>query len=109
MPRNPEERRKARGVPPPATFSLAELPDDGWLTQQEVAAVKRQSVGWTEKERYSGRDKLEWDYLNGWPRCRVGSLKKALASNSDVRRPPVPRVPKMQTAERSPAAARRAR
>jgi hypothetical protein len=79
-------RKKQRGVPPPPTFSLSELPDDGLLTQKEVAAWTRQSVTWAEKLRYEGRDRLEWVYFNGKPRCTVKSLKQVLQNNSTERR-----------------------
>ena len=81
-----QRRKKQRGVPPPATFSLAELPDDSLLTQKEVSAVRRQSVTWTEKLRYEKRDDLEWIYDNGRPRCTVKSLKQVMQNNSTERR-----------------------
>lgn len=79
-------RKKQRGVPPPATFSLDDLPDDGLLMQKEVAAWTRQSVTWVEKLRYEERDGLEWVYFNGKPRCTVKSLKQVLQNNSTERR-----------------------
>ena len=38
------DRHGFRGTPPPAKFSLAELPDDALLTEQETAAVGRWST-----------------------------------------------------------------
>jgi hypothetical protein len=84
-----QRRKKSRGVPAPPTFSLAELADDVLLTQKEVAAWTRQSITWTEKNRYEERDGLEWRYVNGKPLCVAGSLKKAVKGDPTIRRPPV--------------------
>src|SRR5215470_16098054 len=37
----PRDHHGERSVPPPAQFSLSELPDDGLLTEREVAALGR--------------------------------------------------------------------
>ena len=84
-----QKRREQRGVPALPAFSLTKLADDVLLTQKEVAAWKRESVTWTEKQRFEGRDGLEWRYINGRPRCTAGSLKKAMEGDPTVRRPPV--------------------
>ena len=83
------KRREQRGVPPLPTFSLTALADDVLLTQKEVAAWKRESVTWTEKQRFEKRDGLEWKYIGGRPRCTVKSLKKVMQGDDSVRRPPV--------------------
>ena len=83
------KRREQRGVPPLPTFSLTALADDVLLSQKEVAAWKRESVTWVEKNRYEERDGLEWRYVNGKPLCVAGSLKKVMKGNPAVRRPPV--------------------
>ena len=82
-----------RGMPEPVTFSLAALADDALLTQKEVAGVQRKSVVAIEKGRLSGADTLEWLYIDGFPRCTAGSLKKKMNSDPTVRRPPVPGHP----------------
>ena len=83
-----------RSMPPPPSFSLSALPDDVLLTQIEVAAVQRKAVPTVEKGRYDGNDGLQWIYVGGWPRCIAGSLKKVMAGDPTVRRPPVPQEPK---------------
>ena len=52
------ERAPAK-LPPHPNFSLRELADDVLLTQAEVAAVKRQTLSWTEKQRLAETDNLE--------------------------------------------------
>ena len=76
-------KRKPAVLPPPPTFSLAELADDAHLTQVEVASVRRQSLSWTEKCRLEGTDGLEWTYIDGRPRCLAGSLKKKMIGSPD--------------------------
>jgi hypothetical protein len=91
-------KERQHGVPPPPTFSLAALSDDTLLRQVEVAAVKRESVTYTEKKRYAGTDGLDWKYIGGWPRCTVGSLKKVMQSDPTKRlRSPRSRIRRNQT------------
>lgn len=87
----PRDRsNRVRGVPPPPLFSLMALPDDTLLTQIEVAGYRRVSVPAVEQGRYKGTDGLEWKYIKKWPRCTAGSLKKLMAGDPNLRRPPVP-------------------
>lgn len=53
-----------RGTPPPATFSLAALPDDALLTEEEVAAVLRVSKS-TLADWRRNPSRLEWVILPG--------------------------------------------
>ena len=89
---------RLRGMPPPATFSLDAPPDDTVLTQAEVAAIRRQSLVYTERKRNAGTDGLTWKYIDGRPRCLAGSLKKVMAGDPTVRHPPV----KQSAGERTP-------
>ena len=81
-------KKRFRGIPPPLPFSLSTLTDDQLLTENETAAFKRESIIGTQKKRLAGKDGLEWRYIDGRPRCVVGSLKKKLAG-SDMRIPSV--------------------
>ena len=92
-PRQGDGRKKRNGVPPPPKFDLWALADSTVITQNEVGAVERRSITAIEKGRYSGTDGLDWIYVNGFPRCRVGSLKRKMAGDPTVRRPAV-RQPK---------------
>jgi hypothetical protein len=81
-------KKRFRGVPPPLSFSIGALADDALLTEIEVAAASRESIIGVSKKRLAASDGLEWRYINGRPRCTVGSLKKKLAG-SDMRLPSV--------------------
>jgi hypothetical protein len=80
--------RRFRGIPPPPSFSLAALADDVQLTEIETASALRESIIGVSKKRLAGTDGLDWRYVDGRPRCIVGSLKKKLAG-SDKRLPSV--------------------
>ena len=66
-----KDRHGLRGVPPPLTFDLNELPDNALLSQVEVAAAKRAAKISVEKKRLAEQDApLVWVYIDGGrPRC----------------------------------------
>ena len=81
--------KRFRGVPPPPSFSLARLADDVQLTEIEhLLAVLRESIIGVSKKRLAETDGLEWRYVDGRPRCVVGSLKEKL-KGTDKRLPSV--------------------
>ena len=74
------ERHGFRGVPPPATFSLATLPDDALLTTIEVAAVLRGSTNTLDVWRTDPDHPLQWISLpSGFVRYTAGALRAYLA------------------------------
>jgi hypothetical protein len=79
----PEQKRDHhgfRGVPPPADFSLAVLPDDALLTEFEVASVLRVSTNTLGPWRRQPDPPLPWEILpNGFIRYRAGALRAYLA------------------------------
>jgi len=85
----PRNRHGDRTVPPPPTFSLSDLPDDGLLTERDVAAIGRWAVitvnGWRYQRRPHG---LKWITIPGGQiRYLVRDLRAYLASGA-------PRAPK---------------
>jgi hypothetical protein len=82
-----------RTTPPPAQFSLAELPDDALLTQREIAAVLRVAVSTVETWRRRGHP-LKWATVgSGLVRYRVGDLRHFLTTGAPRQRPgPKPRA-----------------
>jgi hypothetical protein len=67
-------------VPPPATFSLATLPDDALLTTIEVAAVLRGSTNTLDVWRTDPDHPLQWISLpSGFVRYTAGALRAYLA------------------------------
>ena len=97
--------KRFRGIPDPLPFSLGALADDQLLTENEVAALRRESISGAQKKRLSGRDGLEWVYVDGRPRCRVGSLKRKLAGSA-VRLPSVSELAGMRKTKPKPPALR---
>ena len=74
------ERHGFRGVPPPATFSLATLPDDALLTTIEVAAVLRGSTNTLDVWRTDPDHPLQWiSWPSGFVRYTAGALRAYLA------------------------------
>jgi hypothetical protein len=74
------DRHGFRGTPPPASFSLAELPDDAQLTEGEVAAIGRWSTNTVASWRRRPDHPLEWEYVaGGFIRYRAGKLKIFMA------------------------------
>jgi hypothetical protein len=74
------DRHGFRGTPPPASFSLQELPDDAQLTEGEVAAVGRWSTNTLAAWRRRPDHPLKWDYVaGGFIRYRAGDLKIFMA------------------------------
>jgi hypothetical protein len=66
--------------PPPASFSLQDLPDDAQLTEAEVAAVGRWSTNTVASWRRRPDHPLEWEYVaGGFVRYRAGKLKIFMA------------------------------
>ena len=83
-PRPPDDpnrdKRGFRGVPPPATFSLAELPDDACLTEYQVGAAIQVSTNSLSSWRQQPDHPLRWFSLpNGLIRYRVGALRAFIA------------------------------
>jgi hypothetical protein len=96
-----------RSMPPPPTFALSMLDDAALLNQREIASVLRLSVIAVEKNRVTGRDGLEWVYVNGRPRATVGSLRRRLKQGKPLRRPEFTRAALDQkSAKEVPAASR---
>src|SRR5258707_473203 len=74
------DRHGFRGTPPPASFSLAELPDDAQLTEGEVAAVGRWSTNTVAAWRRQPDHPLQWQNIaGGFIRYRAGDLKIFMA------------------------------
>jgi hypothetical protein len=81
------DRHGFRGTPGPATFDLSALPDDGLLTDFEVAAILRVSTNTTAAWRKRGIH-LQWFTLpSGQVRSTVGAVKAFLASGKPRARP----------------------
>src|SRR5262249_22764498 len=104
-----------RTTPPPAQFSLAELPDDALLTQREIAAVLRVAVSTVETWRRRGHP-LKWATVgSGLVRYRAGDLRHFLASGQPRARPspraapsePPPPASPRQLKQRKPKVARK--
>jgi hypothetical protein len=77
----PRDRHGFRGTPPPAQFSLAELPDDSLLTEYEVAAVARLSTNTLATWRKRDDHPLKWLTIGGGRiRYRVAAVKQYLAT-----------------------------
>jgi hypothetical protein len=88
------DRHGFRGTPPPASFSLADLPDDALLTEYEVAAVGRWSTNTLAAWRRQPGHALEWELLAGkYVRCRAGNLKRYMSGNSRGSSRPKPVAP----------------
>jgi len=83
----PRERHGFRGTPPPADFSLTELPDDSLLTEYEVAALARLSTNTLAAWRKRERDHpLKWTVIGGGRvRYRAGDVKHFIASGQRPR------------------------
>jgi hypothetical protein len=74
------DRHGFRGTPPPASFSLQELPDDAQLTEGEVAAVGRWSTNTVAAWRRQPNHPLQWQNIaGGFIRYRAGDLKTFMA------------------------------
>src|SRR6516165_9037838 len=81
VPTKPRRKRGFRGTPPPAQFSLAELPDDSLLTEYEVAAVARLSTNTLSTWRKRPDHPLKWTAIGGGRiRYRVAAVKQYLAT-----------------------------
>ncbi|HEY2528748.1 MAG TPA: hypothetical protein VGJ20_12510 [Xanthobacteraceae bacterium] len=103
------DRHGFRGVPPPPTFSLASLPDDTRLTEEEVAAVLRNAKSTlADKRRRQTKRKaksisqrsdasdelaagrtppLEWTTLpGGFVRYTAGAVREYIAAGAHQRR-----------------------
>jgi len=83
LPTTPQKRDRHgfRGIPPPASFSLAELPDDAQLTEGEVAAVGRWSTNTVANWRRHPGHPLEWEYVaGGFIRYRAGKVRTFMAT-----------------------------
>jgi hypothetical protein len=82
------DRHGFRGVPPPATFSLAPLPDDALLTEYEVAQIGRWSTNTVQSWRQQQRGHpLRWVVIPGGRiRYTAGELKAFLAGGAPRQR-----------------------
>jgi hypothetical protein len=83
----PRDRHGFRGTPPPADFSLTELPDDSLLTEYEVAALARLSTNTLAAWRKRERDHpLKWTTIRGGRvRYRAGDVRQFIASGERPR------------------------
>jgi hypothetical protein len=81
-----------RGVPPPANFSLAALPDDALLTEVEVAAIGRWSTNTVAFWRRDPDHPLKWMTIHGGRvRYQAGNVKAFIATGAPpIRRPNKP-------------------
>jgi len=91
-PKQQGDRRKRhgfRGMPPPPTFSLKELPDDAHLREEEVAAILRISRSTVTSKRLKQLDHpLVWVTLpGGFVRAIAGSLREYVKNGVSRRRP----------------------
>src|SRR5262245_45661606 len=75
-------KRGFRGTPPPLeNFSIANLSDDGLLTEYEVAAVARLSTNTLSTWRKRPDHPLQWTAIGGGRiRYRVAAVKQYLAT-----------------------------
>ena len=74
-------KRGFRGLPPPATFSLAELADDAWVTEYEVASLGRWSTNPVATWRKNPNHPLKWTTTRGGRvRYRVAAVREFLAT-----------------------------
>jgi hypothetical protein len=98
--RDSNDRHGFRGTPPPASFSLAELPDDVLLTEYETAAVGRWSTNSLAAWRRQPGHPLKWELAAGrFVRYRAGDLKHYIATPSKRRgRGPSKRRPEQSSA-----------
>ena len=102
----PRDRHGFRGTPPPATFSLAALPDDGLLTELETAALTRLSTNTLTQWRRRSNRRLPWIVIaGGRVRYLAGDVRQFLASG-EPRRPR--RKPLPELAPQKPSRRRRA-
>ena len=100
------KRHGFRGVPPPADFSLAALPDDALLTEYQVGALFQVSTNTTQFWRRQPDHPLEWEILpNGLIRYRAGAVRAYLALGQRRQPKPEAAAPKPEAAEPKPAAA----
>jgi len=81
----PRDRHGFRGTPPPADFSLTELPDDSLLTEYEVAALARLSTNTLAAWRKRERDHpLKWTTIRGGRvRYRAGDVRQFIGAVND--------------------------
>jgi hypothetical protein len=99
------DRHGFRGVPPPAAFSLAALPDDALLTELETAAVTRLSTNTLTQWRRRSNRQLPWIVIaGGRVRYLAGAVRQFLASG-EPRRPR--RKPPPELAPKKPSPRRR--
>jgi len=89
------DRHGFRGLPPPATFNLYTLPDEGLLTDIEVAAIIRISTNTTSAWRRRPGHPLKWIAITGgFVRYRVADVKAFLASGTPRKFPKLQSKPK---------------
>jgi hypothetical protein len=96
------DRHGFRGTPPPATFSLAELPDDALLTELETAALARLSTNTLTQWRRRSNRQLPWIVIaGGRVRYRAADVRQFVASG-EPRRPRRKPLPEIAPAKPSP-------
>jgi hypothetical protein len=92
--RDPSQKRDRhgfRGTPPPASFSLQDLPADAQLTEAEVAAVGRWSTNTVAAWRRRPGHPLRWELVAGkYVRYRAGDLKRYMAAGRLAKPKPSP-------------------
>ena len=101
------DRHGFRGTPPPATFSLAELPDDALLSELEVAALTRLSTNTLTQWRRRSNRQLPWIVIaGGRVRYLAGAVRQFLASGEprrSRRKPPPELAPQKPSRHRRKA------
>lgn len=83
-------RRRNRGVPPPAAFDVDTLPGSSNLTALEAAAVIRRTPGALEQWRRDPNHPLKWRHVDGRPLYRVDAVRDYLARNDKATKPSQP-------------------
>jgi len=90
MSRAIKQRRKNRGMPPPAMFNIDTLPGSSNLTALEVAAVIRRTPGALEQWRRDSHHPLKWRYVDGRPHYRADAVRDYLAGCDKPAKRPQP-------------------
>ena len=90
MSRAIKQRRKNRGMPPPAMFNIDTLPGSSNLTALEVAAVIRRTPGALEQWRRDSHHPLKWRYVDGRPLYRVEAVRAYLSGCDGTTKAPQP-------------------
>ena len=82
MVQSERRHRATRGIPPPAEFDIETLPASSLLTALELCAILRRTPGALRRWRRNREHPLRWEYVDGRPLYRVGSVREYLALRS---------------------------